>query len=83
MAVPGIDPVFRFQRCVAWWRESIPRVAAVGGQSFLSRGTTCCVCRVSRPTHFRSYVSSDAPFADDPDQTLLPGDPHLVVGSGG
>lgn len=34
-------------------------------------------------THFRSYVSSDAPFADDPDQTLLPGDPHLVVGSGG
>lgn len=34
-------------------------------------------------THFRSYASSDAPFAGDADQTLLPGDPHLVVGSGG
>lgn len=33
-------------------------------------------------THFRSYASSDAPFAGDPDQTPLPGDPHLVVGSG-
>ena len=34
-------------------------------------------------THFRSYASSDAPFAGEADQAPLPGDPHLVVGSGG
>lgn len=37
---------------------------------------------VQDTSHFRSYVSSGSPYAGDSDQSPLPGDAQLVVGSG-